>query len=428
MLCEEKRNMHAIDTEIKCVKGPDTAPNREAAESNITDQSLQDSSYRRYLCLLCLAVVLLSCPLFIRQSLDQCVSDFYAHIGFVKTGVETGKWQPHFLFHWLVYALAGFQSRTAMLTLAAVVLVLGCLLAKAWLSYRLLWQSSHRTPTCLPANLSWISPDLFVALTTVGLLIAAPIWDPLNANMYIGRITPNVWHNPTCFMVWPFVILLFIAGVNYLDTAKTSCLLGIGVLAALNVLAKPNYLLAFAPVFVLASFMRFRFSRQWFAVGLAFVPCLAILLLQYYFTYAGPQHSRGMIIAPFAVWKIYSVCIPLGAILSVAFPASYLCLFWRSLREPRHLLFAWAVFGVAMVWMIVFAEINPDGSINTAFNFGWGAILSFYVVFLFTMCDFLSQPANCNKVLHRIVWVLFLAHVVCGAVWLFRQTFGFGFF
>lgn len=416
------------DARIQCIKERDAAPNCQAAEPSATDPVLQDRSYRRYLCLLCVGLILLSCPLFILQSLDLCVSDFYAHIGFVKTGVETGKWQPHFLLHWLVYALAGFQNSTAMFTLTTIVLIEACLLTKAWLSYRLLWQSSHRTATCLLADSSWISPDLFVALTTIGLLISAPIWDPLNANMYIGRITPNVWHNPTCFMVWPFAILMFLSGINYLEEAKTSSLFSIAVLAALNVLAKPNYLLAFAPVFILASFMRFRFSRHWFAVGLAFIPCLVILMLQFYFTYAGPEHNRGMIVAPFAVWRIYATCIPLAVILSLAFPGSYLCLFWRSLREPRRLLFAWAVFGVAIVWMIVFAEINPDGSINTAFNFGWGAILSFYIVFLFTMCDFLRQPANCNIASHRIVWIAFLGHVSCGAVWLFRQTFGFGFF
>lgn len=388
-------------------------------------------SYKKYLCLICLGLSLPFGALFAKYTLCLNDSDFVGHLKFIKDGIETGNWPPHPLFHWLVYSLAGFQNYSLVVAVAAIFVAVGCILAKAWISLRLLWQYQTLYATHQPLQSSRISSNAVLALSTLGLMFASPIWDPLYPhNIYLGKISPNVWHNPTSLMVWPFAILLFIAAVDFFEKGMMRSLVGVCVFAVLNVMAKPNYFLAFVPVFVVTSFVKFRLSRRWFAACLALMPCVAILFLQYHYTYgenSALQH-RKVVFAPFALWSIYSSCIPLSVILSIAFPATYLCLYGRRLCRPRPLILAWVIFGVALLWMIAFAERNPDDSINTHGNFVWGAVISLYVVFLLTMCDFLCQVTNRNLFLRQIVWGVFFAHVACGVFWYVRQLFGYGYY
>jgi hypothetical protein len=315
-----------------------------------------------------------------------------------------------------------------------------CVVAKAWLTYVVL---ARRSP-CLASGACESSPRLsretLLVVITAALLVAAPIVRPWwTHRVYLGQISPNVWHNPTSVVCWPLVILLFFAADDFLRSARLRVLAAVGALAALGVLAKPNYFLAFAPVFGLLALRRFGFSRVWILSQVAMLPTVAILLWQLTASFDGPDAMRpGRHIAwmPLAAWHLYTSSIPVSLAFSLAFPLSYVILFRRSLQNRALLGFAWAVMLSALLWTACFAEVvTSDGAVDVDFNFSWGAHLSLYVLFLVTAIDMLDNPlATAALARHAtggwraaLPWWLLGAHAASGIFWVARQALGRGY-
>ena len=175
-----------------------------------------------------------------------------AHIEFIQRTMETRVWPPHLLYHVTVYAISGFSRNYDSLAGAGLVLLSACLIAKAWLSYAAFcwYRPSNSTPEA--AHGAHLSCQMLASIIVIGLLVCAPLVRPWQANhIYLGQISGSVWHNPTCILCWPIVIALFFAAVEFLRMPNWQMLVAVGLLSALSVLAKPNYFLAFAPVFSL---------------------------------------------------------------------------------------------------------------------------------------------------------------------------------
>ena len=229
-------------------------------------------------------------------------------------------------------------------------------------------------------------------------MLAAPIARPWWLHrVYLGQISPNVWHNPTSLLCWPLVILLFFSAADFLQTARWRSLVAVAALAAVSVLAKPNYFLAFAPVFGLLGLRRFGISRLWLASQAAMLPTVGILCWQLLASFNGPDAMRpGLTIAlhPLAAWQMYTDSVLISLLVSLAFPLSYLVIFRRSLGNPRLLTFAWCVTASALLWTLCFAEVRTsDGLVDPDFNFSWGSHLSLFVLFLVTAIDMVNNPA-----------------------------------
>jgi hypothetical protein len=69
--------------------------------------------------------------------------------------------------------------------------------------------------------------------------------------MYLSKFVPLVWHNSTTILLFPFAILLFWKQLKMLDTkneisAKEIAV--INILVVLNLLIKPSFIFAYAPV------------------------------------------------------------------------------------------------------------------------------------------------------------------------------------
>lgn len=384
--------------------------------------------------------LLVAAPLFYLGLSQVIVTDHFLHIGLIQRGIEHGTWPVHFLFPAAVYALSGFSREIGPLSRAAVVVLTTCMVAKAWLTYGILARRTERLPSVNRENLGAWSHATLLLVIAVALLVSAPIVRPWWIHrVYLGQISPNVWHNPTSIVCWPLVILLFFAGDDFLRSGRLKMLSVLGALSAASVLAKPNYFLAFAPVFGLLVLRRFGLSRALILSQLALIPTVLLLCWQLAASFDGPDAMRpGRHIAfmPLAAWRLHSRSIPLSLLFSLAFPLSYLVLFWRTLKNRELLLFAWGVMLSALAWALCFTEVlTSDGTVEYDFNFSWGAHLALYVLFLVTALDMLQSPAAMRALTRgstsgwreKLPWWLLGAHAVSGVFWIIRQAAGRGF-
>jgi hypothetical protein len=397
-------------------------------------------SHASNLAFILVGCVLVAGPLFYLGLFRLINTDHDLHVQLIQRGVDGGVWPVHFLFPAVVYALSGFSRDILAMSYAALVVLTACVVAKGWLSYVVLARRSLPFANTPSPSAPRISHETLLLVVTAALLVSAPIVRPWWTNrVYLGQISPNVWHNPTSILCWPLAIGLFFAADDFLRSARLRALAAVGVLAALGVLAKPNYFLAFAPVFGLFGLWRFGVSRIWLVSQLALVPTVAILVWQLTASFEGPDAMRaGKHIAwmPFAAWHIYSNSIPVSLAFSFAFPLSYLIVFRRSLANRELLAFAWAVMLAALVWMACFAEIHTsDGRVDGDFNFSWGSYLAAFVLFLVTAADMLANPAALDALARRplggwrekLPWRLLGLHAASGIFWIVRQLLGRGY-
>lgn len=384
--------------------------------------------------------LLVSVPLFYRGLFGMIVADHDVHVRIIQHAVEEGVWPAHFLFQALVYGLSGFSRDFIPLAWAALALLTACVVAKAWLSYVLLVRHCPPLPTATLADNHGLSHATLLALVTAALMLSAPIVRPWSTNrVYLGQISPNIWHNPTSILCWPLVILLFFAAAAFLRSGRFRELVAVGSLAALSVLAKPNYFLAFAPVYGLLALRRFGVSWVWLLSQVALVPTVMLLYWQLTASFDGPSAMRpGMHIAwmPLSAWRIHSHSIPLSVLFSLAFPLSYWWVFRRRVQNRGLLLFAWGVMLSALVWTSCFAEVRTsDGIVNGDFNFSWGSHLSLFVLFLVTAMDMIDNPAAMSAIgrnsiggrIATLPWWLLGAHAASGMLWIVRQIIGRGY-
>lgn len=384
--------------------------------------------------------VIVAAPLFYLGLFRVIESDHDEHVRFIQRGIDSGVWPVHFLYPLAVCALSGFSRQIVPLSYAALIVLTTCVVAKGWLTYVLLAGSCPSRPNAARDGVGRWSHETLLLLMTAALLLAAPIVRPWWAQrVYLGQISPNVWHNPTSIVCWPLVILLFFAADRFLRSGRPTTLVAVGLLAAASVLAKPNYFLAFAPVFGLLALWRFGLSRVWLLSQLALVPTVLLLYWQLRASFEGPDAMRpGLHIAwmPLAAWRIYSDSIVLSLLFSLAFPLSYVIVFRRSLQNRQLLFFAWAVMLSALVWTACFAEVNTlDGSVSVDFNFSWGSHLAIFVLFLVTAADMLLNPAATSAIgrasaarwTSKLPWWLLTAHAASGVFWIVRQAVGRGF-
>jgi hypothetical protein len=257
------------------------------------------------------------------------------------------------------------------------------------------------------------------------LAFAMPIVNWWNyENVYLGQLAPNVWHNSTTIVAMPAVILLFYSSLRSLEEPIFENMASTAALGLITVLIKPNYVIAWLPVFVawlsVRAYMKDA-SKPHILNQLMLVigPLIVALLIQSLLVYNG-ANSR-IIVAPLGVWTLYSPHPSLSLLLSLAFPLAVLILYWRSLVRVKSVLFAWVVFAVALLQFILLAEAGPrfgDG------NFGWGVLMALYLLFLVSANLLLRQPISIRSV---SAFGFLGLHVGSGLYYYWRIVKGLGF-
>lgn len=377
-----------------------------------------------------LMILLAGAPLYqmIHSTNDKVfASDYPDHLRFIQKAALDGSWEPHFLFQWTVYALSGFRSTFIALSWSMFGIILACLIAKGLLTLRCYRLAAAACQD--PLDRSFRTGRLVLPLALTSCLLM-PIITPVRPqDVYLGQVAPNLWHNPTVIFAWPLVILLFFFGLDFLERRRSAILIAVAVLFLLNTVAKPNFVLAFGPVFSVACLYRFGFSRRFLLEQTALVPTVLVLAAQAHWTYshANPATASSIVLAPLAAWRSRSHWITLSILRSIAFPLAYLILRPDRLRDSARLGMAWLTFGSALAWALLFAESGPR---LRDFNFLWGAHLALFVLFAATIMDYLCSPSRAPRTLFRSevwLWLLFGLHLLSGILYFLKIGVGLGY-
>lgn len=348
------------------------------------------------------------------------ITDIYDHLLTVKDMSPQGPWCLYSLFFVLVYALSFGSKSYYVLALVATVVLTACIILKGILSYYVIEKAAKS--------------ELVAAFISLGLILAMPLpnwWKP--DEIYIDKIAPNIWFNSTAILNMPFDILLFFSTLKWLKASTGRAFISMAVFTLLSVLTKPNYILAFIPVIGCVVLGRTLTNPRVGALqrllsysALVFGVC-GILWLQYVDTFtttpiSGPSSGKeesSIILAPFAVWKVFSPNIPASLLLSVAFPLSFAVLYFREVKNEASLALAWAVWAVATLQYVLLAETGE------AFNYAnwiWASNFAMYIVFLVSAKLLISERRSPRFYLVAIIFCLHVASgiyhyvkVACGA-------------
>jgi hypothetical protein len=335
-------------------------------------------------------------------------SDFMQHAAFARSLCQGGGLPPHFLFELVVCGIADPLGGGHAFEHAAVAVATLAVVAKVVLTYR---------------RLREVGEVGTASLAALGMLFAMPLFNWWKfPRVYLGQISPNVWHNPTAIAVLPLAMLLFSAASKMTITDRPRRLAGAGALTLLNGLTKPNYLLALLPCWLALLADRAvrlprsgvprsgqtRWRRLAIVVAAVMAPVAGLLAWQARRFAAG---GGGVEIAPLAVWHLYSPNIPASILLSLAFPLGVLVLHWKIARRQAPLVLAWSVLLVAVLQMALLAERGPR---RPHANFFWGAYAANYLLFVESAALLAGAPRSTRTTL---AWGLLAAHAAAGMVY-----------
>ncbi len=228
------------------------------------------------------------------------------------------------------------------------------------------------------------------ALLAFAISICGPISFLLNHGLrpFFGYIPLDVFHSPTALLEKPLAIWVFYLTGTLMVTPmpRRSTVLWLALATALALLAKPNYVLALAPVVAIVTtfyFFKKQFSRGFALVFGLLMPAAGVLAWQYYFTYVTQTGllKSSVIFAPFGPMSVFSGHLGEKFLLSIFCPLLVYLLFFKQAVQDVRLNFAWAVMLSACFFAYFLAE---SGMRYSSINFGWCAEFALLLVFIAT--------------------------------------------
>jgi hypothetical protein len=349
---------------------------------------------------------------FVFQRFYECgdnSSDHAAHLDFIRKG--TIPIYP--LYHFSVQALAGWDNQNLVKS-APVVLTLAvtavAALSAAYLAARTRATTFTLTVVCLILSVVMPLPTIqfFRDFSTF-------YWDspsPPGSGIFLGQITPNVWHNPTTIFAMPFAVAAYWAAVSALDNFSMRSAVVLGVTMVLSLLAKPNYVLAMLPCLGLALAAKpMSLVDKIMRLFVVFVLPLVVLWGQAA-VLVGPKGSTSeeMLIAPFDIWQRFSKNITVSSFVGVVFPLCVLFAYRGRFDGETPLKFAWVVLGMSV---LEYSLLKESGERATAGNWFWGTVFADHILFLASCEYLLRQRLDLRKV---ACWFVLLLHVGTGGV------------
>lgn len=360
----------------------------------------------------------IAAPILIRLSAAGAQSDIPVHAAMAADMVRSGGWLTYTLWYPLIYFTSSGSSDPTLLRELSVFYLVIAVIVKTLLVFYVSWVSTrHRTGSAIIAML---------------MLVAMPLLNPMRSHdIYLGQITPNVWHNSTQIFALPMSLAAFVAAVALLRVQSLPRALFFGSMVLASTLAKPNYTLALLPtlgVMLLWKMIRARVRpiRLLAIVGAAFLPATLLLASQYLLVFgAGGVRKTELTFAPFAVWSTFSANIPISIGLSIAGPLVVLLVLPRSLKRDPGLVLSWAVLTVSILQLALLAERTQNGTISMEGNFFWGSYSGVFMVFVASAISltkaYISGPDSAR---HRgrlmIATVILTLHVATGFYYLGR--------
>jgi hypothetical protein len=313
-------------------------------------------------------------------------SDLHHHAWYV-VGIHRGELGPpaNFLYYLIIYAGALFRDDWARLLSSVAWTLAACVAAKYALTYAILSGRWGAEPSPAAEHPPREASPLLVSAMACALLIAfsLPTAAALEGRWYIGQTPPNVWHNSTTIFLMPFAVALFWVSYRNVREPTVRGDLVVAALCIINVLAKPSFYFAFAPIYPLLLITQHGLGRRlWLHVWPVAVGAVCVGV-QYHLLYnleignafgGGPQ----IVIRPFEVWSLHSSNIPVSIVTSILFPLTYFTLFFRKAWRDPLIRYAALLFLLSLTIMALVSETGPRRDHG---NFFWQAYVCNYLLF-----------------------------------------------
>jgi hypothetical protein len=360
--------------------------------------------------------------------------DYALHAEWAREISETGHVSvPHPLFHFLtVLVHALLPSRLAGLVrpgpdaapadpsflLAAMIVGTGAWVALALLVHHRLRVADgggeeHAGPGPAGGRAPWAAAGLALSLLLLG-PITVLTW--AKHQLYLGYITPAVFHNPTVALVKPLALAWFWSVARARPGGKTNAL-GAALLTVAATLAKPSFTVAFLPALALWLVLGWRSQRAVdVRAGVASLVTGGLVVAAQAWLRRGSGDASLLVIAPLEVMGFYSPRweMPLLFVLSVAFPLAAAFALRRVARRNGPLQLAWLTFAVAAGYGYVLAEADPNTGSG---NWLWSGQIALFVLLAETLLLLRSRAEGASPRARRLVWLAFGLQLACGLLW-----------
>jgi hypothetical protein len=358
-------------------------------------------------------------------SVNYCVTDNEIHSFIIlKINYNLTPYPPNFLFY-LVTNMISFFSKNIVAIYLASSFVLALSIAVKYKISKIIIQDRLQLMTFF---IKGKDITFLLIIVTTGLILFFPIQDYFGmfviGRFYIGKITPNVWHNSTIIFLAPFSLLLFYYQYKELINDKATsrkAIIILSVLVLLNIFAKPSFFLVYAPVSSIFLLLKHRISLKFLKSMIPIIIGIIALYFMYklIFVYKiGGQagHESGSVVfsKPFEAWLFYipNWYLTIAIVHSFALPIFYIVFYKESLKNK---LFQYAstltIFG-----LLVSAFVIEDGLTKIDFNFMWQNVVCYYILILVITSDlllkYLKEGLKSYKM--KILTIIFFLHAVSG--------------
>jgi hypothetical protein len=353
-------------------------------------------------------------------------SDYPAHIDILNFYLENGK----FPYPPLYYAAFGFFDWILPIEKSFEIgLLIIVILGWGWkyiLTYKYFNQKG-RVEVWLP----WLP---------VAFLFLFPVTIPwIEKSYFLGKFSPNVWHNGSSVLMWPFCFLLFTNTLDYLK-GESSSIWAIVIYSLIILLIKPSYLFGYVPGILTAMAIGKYSTRTWRVLIYYVTFILMLLWLSKLLIFDGSDPSSifynfnskgGVSIDPLGVWFEFSENLGWDLLSSFLLPMLIIVFYWQKLKIQKDFQLSAIVFLFSMIVFFSFSEKGP-GYLHG--NFYWQIPVSLFL-FLLVMIKHVPEiwKDEEKKVLSRfikknLVCMVFLIQVLSGIYYLFHFSYSGYFF
>ncbi len=346
-------------------------------------------------------------------------NDFTKHVDYWIKVMKTDDMAYLPFFFYSLGAVTGFTSDRDTIVKGLSLIMGGSVAFRYLASIRIL----HGWPA---VRLDRFANAPLVALAGMAIMVPFPIrlynhWMP---DWAYTNFPINVWHNSTYIFMMPFAVLLFGAGMDFLESNGKRGLIELIVYSILNVLSKPSFFLCFAPAFLFMAAWRL----QGFASRLRAVVSLIgggiCLVALYFYIYHYDVDGGGIAFGFFHVWAYYAgdapwLVIPLATANSLLLPLIFLFVYADACMKDRAIGFATLLLAVGF---FIFAFIYETGEREYHGNMGWQVNACNYLLHVTVLGAFMRIKSLDDRWYVRD-WLLagvFAAQMLAGIIYLGR--------
>jgi hypothetical protein len=350
-------------------------------------------------------------------------NDIHDHAAFARQMAQGQRpYAGNFLVYLLVNVLSFFSSNVAF---SEIVL---CLMIAVATTYRfsLSEQKINQFVYSDSVSKNKKSKSSLYALSLLFVFaIPIPSYFSEDCFMYIGNYVPNVWHNSTILILFPFALLLFDLSYRQLESFENKRNWQILLLVTLNLFIKPSFFFVFICVYPLLMLIKYKFKKEFWYSFFPLVVGLCLMLLEYWVIYKigvpTDKEASSVVFMPF--YRNPELVdglrqIPMAMFFSLLFPILYVVLNISKLWKKTLFWYSLLSFVVSVLIYFFISESGPRASHG---NFYWQIVVCTWICFFVALMSLLKDFQIVGKTTKNVFLMgVYTLHVLVGVFYFIR--------